>query len=121
MSETKDLSVNEVCDLRLFKNNLESSQISNKQSKRFLSGVSWLDTPLFFRYGIHNYGKINYGSSKERYKTDYLGFRPKTKVWYKLDFLLDWEGLEVGFYLNGKYQDRFNFYHGVDKMAVSNA
>ena len=35
-----------------------------------------------------------------------------------MDFLLDWDGEQVAFFKDGKFQDRFDFYHGVDRKAA---
>ena len=117
MTESTNLKANEVCDLRLFKSerNLAKEASWALKHKRELT-VSWYETPLFFRFGTYNYAKINYGLGRH---ADYLDFQPQTNTWYKLDFLLDWQGEQVAFFKDGIFQDRFNFYHGLDKKAAA--
>ena len=63
---------------------------------------SWLESPIFFRMGYHDFIKVNLLSySLLNYKAD---------QWYKVDFVLDWDESYAAFFIDGKFIANTWFY-----------
>lgn len=63
---------------------------------------SWLESPIFFRMGYHDFIKVNLLSySLLNYNAD---------QWYKVDFVLDWEEEYAAFFIDGNFIANTWFY-----------
>lgn len=96
----------DTCNVKLFKVQTFISAEDEEKNKEWQPPLSWNETVLFARLGYHGYFKVNYDVDSM------LFLRHKKDVWYKFDYLFNWEDFKVGVFINNKLNTTQPFHMG---------
>ena len=96
----------DTCNVKLFKLGAINEAEIEEADKEWMPPLSWNETVLFARLGYHKYFKVNYEVDSM------LNLQQKKDVWYKFDYLFNWEDHQVGVFIDNNLNTTQPFHMG---------